>query len=286
MSNKEGERSLAVLTAVVPFVSTVIAMFFGMLIGGTVGWYAREDHGFTGLGDGSLIELRDACEPIVEAQKTRLSEIRAQISGLEGQVAEREQRVAELRAQLETPDISKAASAELNEAIEKARVEIAEAQLEVASLKRTKDQLVDKLAATRSRLEQTEADLEAEAAIREALQSERSGLIEQAITQRWFRMITEAQLDVCERVGRRKAEACRSAVVRDLKSIRREFVHCLRSNQAMPSVHRLERGQDMPSHTRALDAENKFLSGWYVQLCDPSLPERALPDATARARER
>lgn len=280
MSNSgSGSSQLGWLVTVVPFMSTIVSLLFGMVIGGTIGWYANGEQGLGSvMGGTSLADLRDVCQPVVAEQKTRLSEIREELTSVQGLVTMREAEVADLRAQLEQPGITIEAAAELQEQLEVASIGLAEAKLEVSSLQRTKDKLVDQLAAAQARIEETEADLEAEAAIRDALQSERSTLVEQAITQRWFRMITEAQLDICERGGRRRTEACRAAVVNELKGIRRQFVHCLRSNQAVPSVQEVGRGDRIPSHAKLLDADDKFLSGWYVQLCDPTLPERTLDD--------
>jgi len=273
--SRRSASSLGVLPAVVPFVAPVVAMVLGLLIGATVGWYGRSEQS---LGEimamGTPRQLERACEPVVEEQKNRLTEIRQQLAGLEGEVAAKELEVDQLRTQLEAPDISPEATAELESALAAAKEGLAEVRHEVRSLRRTKDQLVDQLSATQAQLERTESDLEAEEAIREALQSERSALIEQAVTSRWLRMITESQLDICERVGRRRRESCRETVVGALKTYRREFVHCVRSNEAVPSVHPLDRNERLPPFSFELDPDDRFLDGWYLQLCDPTLPER------------
>lgn len=265
-------RSLGILPAAVPFTAPIVSMAFGLLVGGVIGWRAHDDRALSSVIGAA--DPTDACDS-VGPQRTRLTEIRAQLAGLEGQVADKERELADLRRRLEAPGLSREAAADLQAAMQIAREGLAEARLQVRALQRTKDQLVDRLSTTRERLEQTRADLEAEAAIREALQSERSALIERAITERWLRTINEAQLDVCEKVGRRRVDACREAVVRELKEFRLEFVHCLRTNQAAPAVHRVARGQRLPSHATPLDEDDRFLGGWYVQLCDPTLPEES-----------
>lgn len=278
-SDRSRDSSVGWLVAVVPFMSTIVALLFGMLIGGTVGWYAQADQGLAGVMSGaSLADLQAACQPIVEEQKVRLTEIRAELTGLQGEVSDREAEVAQLRARLGEPGLSPTDQSDLESQLEVAQMTLEETKLQVRSLQRAKDKLVDQLTATQNQLKETEADLQAEAAIREALQSERSTLVERAVTNRWFRMINEAQLDICEKGGKRRTEACRQAVVDALKGVRRQFVHCLRSNQAVPSVHELKRGAEMPSHARALESDDKSVQGYYVQLCDPTLPERTLPD--------
>ncbi|MEO0602772.1 MAG: hypothetical protein AAF211_15120 [Myxococcota bacterium] len=268
--------SLGVLTAVVPFVVPIVAMLFGMLIGGAIGWNARDDQGL-----GAVIERDpDAFEPILEAQKVRLTEIREVLAGLGSTVTEREGTVAELTRRLSDPDLSARALGGLETDLTEAREGLTEVRLEVRELQRTKDQLVDRLTATEAQLQTSASDVEAEAAIRDALQSEGSELVREAITLRWRRMITEAQLDVCDGFGRRRRESCRNAVVRGVKDVRREFVFCLRTNQTAPSVHHRTEGQRLPSHSRLLDDDDRFLENWYVQLCDPTLPEDTGPAAS------
>ena len=267
------------LIQVVPFGAPIVAMALGLLVGGTVGWHAKGDQQvgeeIPRLDRAHLIK---ACEPVMQDQRDRITEIREEIAGLEGQVAAKESEVTELRAKLAVPGLSREEASEIEKRFAAAQAGLKDAQRRVRSLQKAKDQLVDELAATQARLEEAESTLEAEVVIREALDSERTRLIDQTITQRWLRMITEAQIDVCERVGRRRAAECRKAVVGGLKVFRGEFVHCLQSGEAAPSVHSLGRGDRPPSHTHVFDEADRYLGGWYVQLCDPTLPEALGPD--------
>ncbi|MBX2804214.1 MAG: hypothetical protein KTR31_41520 [Myxococcales bacterium] len=282
-------NSANTLTVMLPFAATVIALVFGMLIGGAVVWVVKPtSRPIEYLKTASLAELEIVCEPVVEEQKTQLAKVKSEIVDLKAEVQQKEALVAELRAELKgKPDGGGASSPRTAAAaitppatpaeLSRAKEDLAEAKLQLRMLNQVKDQLVDQLTRTQQRLTQTEADLQAQVAITEVLRDENLELQDDVIVQRWFRMVTESQLDLCEKGSRRKTEACRQAVVSELSDIKREFVHCIRSGQAAPSVEPLERGKALPHFARMLDQGNKFLAGHYLQMCDPTLPETEIP---------
>ncbi len=290
---------MGLLTVLLPFAATIASLLFGISIGGVAGWVIKPtQQPIEYMKTASLAELQLVCEPVVAEQKTQLARVKDEISDLKVQVADREAQVAALRAELEIrekkggrpsstgPGAGRIASLDtgaLNAELAHAKEQLAEAKLQVQMLTQVKDQLVDQLTRTQQKLAQTEADLQAQVAITEVLRDENVTLKDDVIVQRWFRMITEAQLDICEKGGKKKTEDCREAVVAEVSKAKREFVHCIRSNQATPSVLELEKGKALPHFARMLDPDNKHLSGFYLQMCDPTLPEVEIPTPTSNA---
>lgn len=96
-----------------------------------------------------------------------------------------------------------------------------------------------------------------------------------AMQQKWWRFLGEAQLSICEKGNRKKLGRCRETVQELLndRTTRGRVVHCIRSRQATPTVAELEKGANLPRYAVHLDEDDKVTRGWYIQLCDPTLPE-------------
>ena len=52
-----------------------------------------------------------------------------------------------------------------------------------------------------------------------------------------------------------------------------EFEHCIRSDQEVPFVREAEKDEILPQNARWMGEENRVTRGWYILMCDPSLPE-------------
>ena len=260
------------VSVVLPFAATVVSLVFGMFIGGAAVWIVKPvQRPIEYMKTASLAELQLVCEPVVEETKSQLVRVKGEITDLKDTVRQKEAIVAQLQEQL---DAQKGTGGDaLKRELQRARGKLTKSQQELEVLMAVKDQLVDQLTKAQERLAETEADLQAQAAITEVLRDENVDLKDDVVVQRWFRMITEAQLDICDRVGKRKYDKCREAVVGALSTVRREFVHCIRSKQAVPAVEQVQKGRALPHFARMLDQDNKFLEGHYLQMCDPTLPE-------------
>ena len=98
---------------------------------------------------------------------------------------------------------------------------------------------------------------------------------EDALANKWYRFLNDAQLEVCERGNRKKLGRCRETVEATVGTVSRRdrFAHCVRSGQAIPTVHELEKKAVLPDFAVMIDEEQKQTKGWYVLWCDPTLPE-------------
>lgn len=258
-------RGVSMLAVILPFTATILSLMIGVAIGGMAGWMSKptptaiEHHT-----DRSLAELEEICEPVVEEKTTQLAEVKSQIAELRLAVKEREQQIADLQAAKKQ---RRTGSGATSREVERLKEEVAEAKLQIAQLQEEKRQLVTALTETANRLAKTEEDLRVQINLTEIAKDDASA-------NKWFRFVNRAQLDICEKGNRKKLGACRESVT-DLMQpqLRRKFQHCVRSGQAVPSVHELGKNEEMPEYSYFLNEDDKVVRGWYIQLCDPTLPE-------------
>ena len=194
-----------------------------------------------------------------------LSQAQNKVSDLERTVATQERQVNELEEQIQRGAVAgKALRAEL--AAVKAQLAETEQALTVAL--QEKEEVLEQLKKTTEQLEQTEVKL-AEVTV------QRDDAREDAMYNRWQDFVKGAQLEICDRGGRKKLGNCREVVAATVRSTENEarFAHCLRSGQAQPTVRELDKGTELPTFSSMIDEEQKQTKGWYVEFCDPTLPE-------------
>ena len=83
----------------------------------------------------------------------------------------------------------------------------------------------------------------------------------------------DAQIAICEKGNRKALGKCRETVQEKVRKYRVEFETCVRSGQAEPSLREADKGDELPEFAQWLDQDDKVTKGWYILLCDPSLPE-------------
>jgi hypothetical protein len=189
------------------------------------------------------------------------------VAELQDQITAGESRVATLEAEIHRRNHSGGA---LKRELDRARAELAQTKLLLASAEEEKDRLIVELTRTEDKLVRTEAKLKKQVKATERAE-------EKALTNNWYRFLDESQLRVCERGNRKRLGNCRQRVLEILgrQKIRSKFSHCVRSGQATPEVEELGKDEELPSHSYYLNRDDKFVKGWYLHLCDPTLPERS-----------
>ena len=278
MPNDEKWSRMSLLTVILPFAATIASLLCGVVIGGAAAWIVKPTRQpIEYLKTASLAELQQVCDPVVEEQETQLAKVKQEIAALREEVARKEAEVVSLRAAVDKKGgrggRGSSGAGNIAGELEKVKEELAEAKLQLAMMEEVKNQLVEQLSRTQERLAVAEADLVEQVAIAEVLRDENGKLKDDVIVQRWFRFVNDAQLSVCEAGGRKKTEECRAAVVKEISQIKREFVHCVRSEQAAPMAKHLDKGETLPHFARLMDQDDRHLEGWYLQMCDPTLPE-------------
>ncbi|MEQ1570839.1 MAG: hypothetical protein ABMA64_34740 [Myxococcota bacterium] len=258
-----------------PFATAIAALALGAVLGIVIGWVAKpsEQVEVKVPRDLSAAELAEACAPSLETKVTELENAQNKITILEKEVADRKARVEEL----EKAEGAKAAQVSgggggggrLGAELAQAKKDLEEARAELEIARQEKERLVVELTQTKEQLAKTEVAL-----VEQTEMTQRAK--EDALVNKWYRFINDAQLDVCEKGNRKKLGNCREVVTSTLmNNVRRDkFAHCIRSGQASPSVRELMKGEALPDFSEMIDEEQKQTKGWYVLFCDPTLPEK------------
>jgi hypothetical protein len=269
-SDDSPPASSGAAAVVLPFATAIAALALGAVLGGVIGWVSKPAEVVQVEVPRSLTadEMNTACAPTVETKVAELTEAQNKIAFLEKEVADRESRVRELQSGAAKPAAPGGPSASAQ--LAQAKKDLAEAlsQLEVA--RQEKEQLVAELTQTKEQLVKTE-----EALVVQTKSTERAK--EDALVNKWYRFVNDAQLEVCEKGSRKKLGNCREIVSASLltNANRDKFAHCVRSGQAVPSVRELEKDEGVPAYAELMNVEEKDLKGWHILFCDPSLPERS-----------
>lgn len=256
-----------VLAVVMPFATAFGALVIGAAAGGVMGWMLKPavEMQVQVPRDLTLDEIEAMCSPTVREKTKELDKANDRIGVLEAEVADRKKKVETLQTEMtRRNDAGRSMAREL----EAAKAELAQVKLELQQVQAEKAQLEVELAETVEKLEETEEALDD--------QIEMTGRAkEDALTNKWYRFLNDAQLEVCERGNRKKLGACREVVLAELSvdGRRDTFAHCVRSKQATPSVHELDRDAQMPTFAEYINQDEKVVKDWYVQWCDPTLPE-------------
>ncbi len=213
----------------------------------------------------TVTEVAALCAPDLAAKQAEVDEATDEVARLGTEVNLREVRVAELEAEMaRRADRGRAVARELDQA----RAELARVREELAVAVVEQTRLAAELDVTVARLAETEIQL--------TEQTRLTGLAEDdALTNRWFRFVNDAQLEICEKGGRKKLGKCRETVTAKVGNdrVRSDFEACVRSGAATPHVAERERDAGLPRFARAIDDADRVTEGWFVAFCDPSLPE-------------
>jgi small-conductance mechanosensitive channel len=211
-------------------------------------------------------ELEAACAPEVEPVQDELSQAQTRVAQLERESAEKEAKVNELEARIARgAEAGKALRAELAQV----KAELAETQEALRVAEEEKEVLLAELTETKEVLAATEEALV-------VARDERDEAREDALYNRWTDFLKDSQLEICDKGNRKKLGNCREAVMETLAvDARRDaFAHCIRSGQAQPLVRELVKDAELPQFAQMIDEDTKQVKGWYVEMCDPTLPER------------
>lgn len=211
-------------------------------------------------------ELSAACAPEVEPVQDELTQAQTRVAQLERDSAEKQARVNDLEARMARgAEVGKALRAELAQL----KTELAETQEALRVAEEEKEVLLAELTETKVELEETKVELV-------ATREQRDEAREDALYNRWTDFLKDSQLEICDKGNRKKLGNCRESVMATLAvDARRDaFAHCIRSGQAQPMVRELVKDAELPQFSEMIDEDTKQVKGWYVELCDPTLPER------------
>lgn len=215
-------------------------------------------------------ELDGLCATRIPAKQTeQLAEAQATVDTLSTALRVKEEELAAALA-----DVEKATDAR-DTLVAKARgleKEVFGLKGQLGQAKEERDRLLEELKVTVEKLdEQVQAT--------EAAKAEVVTWKGRTNDEQWSRFVAEAKTEVCVRGTARKIEGCQEAVDAALTpALRDRFLGCLVHRGAVPSLGRVEKNQALPDFAEAFPEDKRFPDkGWYVLLCDPTLPEANVP---------
>ncbi len=210
-------------------------------------------------------ELEGACQPAVAAVQDELGTAQNKVAALERDQADKVRQVHELEAK-----IARGAEAgqSLRAELAKVKAELVETQAQLRIATEEKEKLLVELTQTQEQLEKTEQELV-------VTKEQRDDAREDALFNRWQDFLHGSQLEICEKGSRKKLGNCREDVMAALggDARRDRFAHCIRSGQAQPMVRELVKDATLPQFAEMMNEDQKTVKGWYVDFCDPTLPE-------------
>jgi len=247
---------------VLPFGTSFVALAVVALVGGgIVAMFPRKPTLVEVSKDLTNEEIEALCEPKVDeavaSATTDMETAEAKVRTLEAQISAKEEEVATLEGKIKKSGEKGAA---LAQQLRKAKESLSHLESKLETALQEKEQLVIDLRKTEVALTDQ---------VHKTVTAREEGLV-----YKWRSFVGLAQLQICDKGMRRKLGRCRETVAASLnEDIRHQFEHCIRSGQETPSVVEADRGDTLAPYAVWLNQDERVTRGWYIRLCDPSLPE-------------
>ncbi len=211
-------------------------------------------------------ELAELCSENVKPEREKLMDAQATVEGLQTELQARETELAAYKLQAEEDEARKEGAIRRWRAME-AEIEQLKADLSIAETERD-DLMVE--------LKDTIYKLEVQIQETRVAKAEARFYKNEATVNLWAAFSADAKVEICDRGTRKRHEKCHEAVNATIRSYRERFVECVESWQAVPMLVQGDkrRREELAPYAEWLDEDDRFTKkGWYVQFCDPTLPE-------------
>lgn len=221
-------------------------------------------------------ELAALCSDQLKDERASLQEAQTKVVDLQTQLDQREKELAEMKKQDEKDATRRAAASQKMKDME---AEIATLRGQLAQAEKERDELVVELKQTVQKLEAQIKETEVQRARAEKYKDESQENL-------WTTFSAEAKVNICDRGTRRRHDKCHEAVDEALgaAAIKDRFITCVDTYQATPQLIQGDRKTALPANAVWMNEDSRFTdNGWYIQFCDPTLPE-ANPDGAAADR--
>ena len=211
-------------------------------------------------------ELLAFCDEQIEPQRLEAQDAHQKVVDLQAALEAREAELAEMKKSNEKDEAKRAAAAKRWKEME-AEIETLQAELTVA--KQERDEALKELKETVWKLDAQIKETEKQRKRAEKYKAESHDNL-------WQAFEAEAKVEICDRGTKRRHEKCHEAVELALTPIIHErFMDCVDTYQSVPLLVQAEdKKAEMPQFAVGLSDDNRFTKkGWYIQFCDPTLPE-------------
>lgn len=257
---------------VLPLATAVIALLLGSVVGGlgVIAWWRAtppqvETETVVQLRDLTDDELENMCNLFLTDTLATLTEAQAKVVDLEDKVQLKEAQIADMER---TADQRSEAGRKMYAELQAARAELLTLREELDLAVAQKEEALVELERTVEELRKTEDELV-------ETQGKLTVAQRDVLDNRWRGFVQNVQLEVCEKGRRGKMERCREAILAALDSeLEQNFRYCIRSGQAVPGLREASKDmEDLPEYSQWLNEDERLIRGWFVTLCDPTLPE-------------
>ena len=211
-------------------------------------------------------ELARLCAGNVQEHKEGILDLQSKVKGLQSTLEEKEKELEDLRQEAEkssTPQISKRQK-ELES-------ELATLRIQLAATEQERDAL-------RTELKQTLTKLDSQIRETKKYKSKAKKYKRRSVENLWKAFVADAKVQGCDRGSRRRHEKCWAefnSVLNEESPHQQRFMTCVNTYQAVPVLRKAKLFEKLPSFATWLSGEKnkgKFIKGWYILFCDPSLP--------------
>ena len=210
-------------------------------------------------------ELLAFCDDQINPERVRAEDAHAKVLDLQAQLDAREAELKSMKSQDEKDDVRRAAAAKKWKEME-VEIEDLKTQLEVAEIERD-EALVE--------LKETVVALEKQIKENEKQRVRAERFRDESHQNLWTTFLAESKVSICGWGTPGRLDKCQEAVESALVSeVKGPFMECVDAQAATPILRKAERKEDLPRFAVELSDDSRFTKrGWYIQFCDPTLPE-------------
>lgn len=211
-------------------------------------------------------EMLAFCDDQIQPERKKVEDAHAKVLELQAELDAREAELTQMKAQDEKDDARRAVAAKKWKEME-AEIETLKADLETAEIER--DEAMSALKTTVIALEKQIKETEKQKQRAEHFR-------EESQVNLWSSFVAESKVSICGWGTPGRLDKCQSAVDEALAGeFKDRFMECVDSYQSTPILHQQEdRKAPLPLYAEPLNEDSRFTKrGWYIQFCDPTLPE-------------
>lgn len=209
-------------------------------------------------------ELSHLCAGTVQEHKTGILDLQKKVTGLQSTLEEKEKELDALQAKQEK-------GAGVSKRQKELESELATLRIQLAATEQERDSL-------RSELKQTLGKLDRQIRETKKYKAKAKKYKRQSVENLWKAFVADAKVQGCDRGSRKRHEKCWAAfngVLTEGSNHHQRFMTCVNTQQAVPVLRKAKMFEKLPSFATWLSGDKntgKFIKGWYILFCDPSLP--------------
>ncbi|MCP4810154.1 MAG: hypothetical protein GY913_24500 [Proteobacteria bacterium] len=211
-------------------------------------------------------ELLAFCDDQIEPERQKVEDAHSKVLELQAKLDAREAELTTMKAQDEKDEARRAVASK----------KWKEMEAEIETLKLDLDSAIEDRDEAMSALKTTVIALEKQIKETEKQKQRAEHFREESQVNLWTTFVAESKVSICGWGTPGRLDKCQGAVDEALAGdFKDRFMECVDSYQSTPILHQQEdRKATLPLYAEPLNEDSRFTKrGWYIQFCDPTLPE-------------